>query len=99
MENKIINNNQKFNSLSTNKVSIRLPDWQKNIIAYCSDEDSSTLTDVVKNSINNYFIHDGKHNSAELKQKTQEKYLQLDLFEWAARNQIAITDQTQETKV
>jgi hypothetical protein len=99
MENKIIKNNQKFNSPSTNKLSVRLPDWQKNIVAYCSNEDSLTLTDVVKNSINNYFVQDGKHNSEELKQKTQEKYVQLDLFEWATRNLIAIADQTQEENV
>jgi hypothetical protein len=80
--------NRRLNSRSTNKVSVRLPEWQRDIVNYCSLEESASLTDTIKNSINHYFLSLKKPNKCELKQKSREKYIQLDLFEWAEKNNI-----------
>ena len=80
--------NRRLNSRSTNKVSVRLPEWQRDIVNYCSVKESASLTDTIKNSINHYFLSLKKTNKGELRQRSREKYIQLGLFEWAEKNKL-----------
>jgi hypothetical protein len=82
-----INNNSRLDSLNSEKLSFRLPRWQKDIVDFVSKKESLNQTDVIRNSINNYFLQASTESKGELKQKTKERYVQMDLFEWAEKNQ------------
>lgn len=79
--------NSIFSSFNSEKLSFRLPRWQKDIVDFISEKENINQTDVIRNSINNYFLAGCSPNKGSLKQQSKEKYVQMDLFEWAERNQ------------
>jgi hypothetical protein len=72
-------------SNSDKKISVRLQAWQRNLIDYCSENESLTITDIIKKSINSYFIQKDKPDQSLLKQMCKEKYYDLDLFSWSEK--------------
>ena len=80
--------NSTKNNKTTNsdkKISVRLPAWQRTLIDYCSVNESLTITDIIKKSINSYFIQKDKPDQSLLKQMSKEKYYDLDLFHWSEK--------------
>ena len=88
MTTNIINRNSRLSSFNSEKLSFRLPRWQKDIVDFISEKEKLNPTDVIRNSINNYFLVGCSSNKGALKQQTREKYVQMDLIEWAERNQM-----------
>jgi hypothetical protein len=75
--------NSTLSSFNSEKLSFRLPRWQKDIVDFISEKENLNQTDVIRNSINNYFLQASTYSKGELRQKTKERYVQMDLFEWA----------------
>jgi hypothetical protein len=82
-----INKNNRLSSFNSEKLSFRLPTWQKDIVDFVSERENIKPADVIRRSINNYFLHSSSSSTGELRQKTKEKYVQLDLFDWAEKYQ------------
>jgi len=87
MTTKTIKENSTLSSFNTEKLSFRLPRWQKDIVDFVSEKEKLNKTDVIRNSINNYFLQASTSSKGELRQKTKERYVQMDLFEWAESNE------------
>jgi vesicle coat complex subunit len=87
-----INQNSRLSSFNSEKLSFRLPRWQKDIVDFISVKERLNQTDVIRNSINNYFLACYSSNKGALKQQTREKYVQMDLLEWAATNENQIIE-------
>lgn len=78
-----INQNSRLSSFNSEKLSFRLPRWQKDIVDFISVKEKLNQTDVIRNSINNYFLVGFNSNKVKLQQETKEKYVQMELFERA----------------
>lgn len=87
MTTKTINENSTLSSFNSEKLSFRLPRWQKDIVDFISEKERVNQTDVIRNSINNYFLQASTSSKGELRQKTKERYVQMDLFEWGKLNE------------
>jgi hypothetical protein len=83
--------NSRLSSFNSEKLSFRLPKWQKDIVDFVSEKEKINPTDVIRRSINNYFLYASTSSTGELRQKTKERYVQMELFDWAERNQKKMT--------
>lgn len=70
-------------SSCTEKLSLRLEPWRRTIVEFCAKQNKTSMSEEVLKAIDLYFIQESKRHKWDLLERSKEKYLKLNLFNWS----------------